>query len=37
MSYYGADNVVNHYNERLAKLFLNQARSAPDCPLTACF
>ena len=23
--------------ERLAKLFLNQARSAPDCPLTACF
>ena len=24
-------------SERLAKLFLNQARSAPDCPLTACF
>jgi hypothetical protein len=28
---------VNYNDERLAKLFLNQARSAPDCPLTACF
>jgi trehalose 6-phosphate synthase len=27
----------DYTKERLAKLFLNQARSAPDCPLTACF